>query len=106
MSCVNHKDCPTIRPNLTPFASIEIHLALPSAAGVWHARGMADWKIGDKVISIADGHLMKKNVKGEITHRYETFFNIEFTISYVDFFNNPGTMRVNQDDMERLVKKI
>lgn len=67
---------------------------------------MAEWKVGDKVISIADGHLMKRDVKGEITHRYETFSNIEFTISYTDFFNNSGTMRVNQKDMEKFVKKI
>ena len=67
---------------------------------------MTEWKVGDKVISIEDGHLMPKNVKGEITFRHESFFNIEFTISYVDFFNNKGTMRVNQDRMDNLVKKI
>lgn len=67
---------------------------------------MAEWKVGNKVISIRDGMYMPKNAKGEIIERLESFFGIDFIISYVDHFGSSGTMRVAGDDMEKCVKKI
>ena len=84
MSYVNRKDCPTIRPNLTLLAIIEIHLALPYVAGVWQAHGMANWKTGSALICIKDYDGMKQGDKGVIVALSEGFFSNTYDISYKD----------------------
>ena len=84
LSCVNRKDYPSIRPNLTLLAIIEIHLALPSAARMWDARGMANWKTGSALICIKDYDGMKQGDKGVIVALSEGFFSNTYDISYKD----------------------
>lgn len=84
MSCVNRKDCPTIGANLTRLAAMEIHSALPSVAGVRHARGMANWKTGSALICIKDYDGMKQGDKGVIIALSEGFFSNTYDISYKD----------------------
>ena len=83
MSCVNRKDCPTIRPNLTLLAIIEIHLALPSAAHVWDARGMANWKIGSALMCSKDYGDCKQGMKGIIIESQGSW-TVNWVISYSD----------------------
>jgi hypothetical protein len=83
LSCGNRKDCPTIRPNLTPLAIIEIHLALPSAARVWDARGMANWRVGAPVMCSKDYGDCNQGFKGIIIESRGSW-TVEWVISYSD----------------------
>lgn len=83
MSCVNRKDCPTIGANLTRLAAMEIHFALPSAAGVWHARGMANWKIGSALMCSKDYGDCEQGMKGIITESHGSW-TVDWVISYSD----------------------
>lgn len=97
MSCVNHKDCPTIRPNLTPFASIEIHSALPYVAGVWQAHGMANWKVGAAVMCSKDYDYMKQGMKGIIIESQGSW-TVNWVISYSD---GAKKLTISENDIEK-----
>ena len=97
MSCVNRKDCPTIRPNLTLLAIIEIHLALPYVAGVWQAHGMANWKVGAAVMCSKDYDYMKQGMKGIIIESQGSW-TVNRVISYSD---GAKKLTISENDIEK-----